>query len=154
MEFSRQEYWSGLPFPSPEIFPTQGSNSGLLHHRQILYHLSYREFLDNVQANMLKQDACWELWKTESPLILLREILEKDACSPWIVQGKSKPTIASRLHPASYWLCTSFYCNTGTLICLWIVCGCFHGTMTELNSCTRDLQPAKPKRFPMWLLTE
>ena len=24
-------------------FPTQGSNPGLLHHRQILYHLSYRE---------------------------------------------------------------------------------------------------------------
>ena len=26
MEFSRQEYWSELPFPSPGIFPTQGSN--------------------------------------------------------------------------------------------------------------------------------
>ena len=25
MGFSRQEYWSGLPFPSPGIFPTQGS---------------------------------------------------------------------------------------------------------------------------------
>ena len=24
--FSRQEYWSGLPFPSPGIFPTQGWN--------------------------------------------------------------------------------------------------------------------------------
>ena len=46
MEFSRQEYWSGLPFPSrgdlPEgIFPTQESNLGLLHCRQILYWLSY-----------------------------------------------------------------------------------------------------------------
>ena len=30
MEFSRQEYWSGLPFPSPGIFPTQGSNPGSL----------------------------------------------------------------------------------------------------------------------------
>ena len=29
-EFSRQEYWSGLPFPSPGIFPTQGSNSYVL----------------------------------------------------------------------------------------------------------------------------
>ena len=27
------------------IFPTQGSNLGLLHCRQILYHLSYREAL-------------------------------------------------------------------------------------------------------------
>ena len=31
---SQQEYWSGLPFPSPGIFPTQGSNLGLLHCRQ------------------------------------------------------------------------------------------------------------------------
>ena len=38
--FSRQEYWSGLPFPSLGIFPTQGSNPGLHNHWQILYHLS------------------------------------------------------------------------------------------------------------------
>ena len=82
MGFSRQEYWSGLPFPSPGdlpnpgieprsptlqagclpaepqgqlkntgvgslsllqgIFPTQESNWGLLHCRQILYQLSYQ----------------------------------------------------------------------------------------------------------------
>ena len=42
MGFSRQGYWSGLPFPSPKIFPTQGSNPGLLHCRQILYQLSYK----------------------------------------------------------------------------------------------------------------
>ena len=30
MGFSRQEYWSGLPFPSPEDLPTQGSNLCLL----------------------------------------------------------------------------------------------------------------------------
>ena len=40
MGFSRQEYWSGLPFPSPEIFPTQGLNPSLPHCRQMLYHLS------------------------------------------------------------------------------------------------------------------
>ena len=37
MEFSRQEYWSRLPFPSQGIFPTQGLNPGLLHCRQTLY---------------------------------------------------------------------------------------------------------------------
>ena len=42
MRFSRQGYWNGLPFPSPGIFPTQGSNPGLLHCRQILYPLSYK----------------------------------------------------------------------------------------------------------------
>ena len=42
MEFSRQEYWSGLSFPSPGIFPTQGSNLGLPHCRQTLYRLSHQ----------------------------------------------------------------------------------------------------------------
>ena len=42
MEFSRQEYWIGLPFPSPWCLPNPGSNSSLLHCRQILYHLSYQ----------------------------------------------------------------------------------------------------------------
>ena len=42
-EFSRQEYWSELSFPSPGIFLMQGSNPGLLNCRQILYHLSYWE---------------------------------------------------------------------------------------------------------------
>ena len=40
--FSKQEYWSGLPFPSPGNFPTQGSNPGLPHCRQTLYHLSHQ----------------------------------------------------------------------------------------------------------------
>ena len=43
MGFSRQEYWSGLPFPSPGIFSSQEMNPGLLHGRQILYRLSYVE---------------------------------------------------------------------------------------------------------------
>ena len=37
MGFSRQEYWSGLPFPSPGDLPFPG----LLHCRQILYQMSY-----------------------------------------------------------------------------------------------------------------
>ena len=40
MEFSRPEYWSGQPFPSPEDLPTQGLNPGLPHSRWILYQLS------------------------------------------------------------------------------------------------------------------
>ena len=31
MGFPRQEYWNGLPFPSPKISPTQGLNLHLLH---------------------------------------------------------------------------------------------------------------------------
>ena len=40
MGFSRQEYWSSWLFPSPGIFPTQGSNPHLLRllqGRQVLY---------------------------------------------------------------------------------------------------------------------
>ena len=41
--FSRQEYWSGQPFPTllQVIFLTQELNLGLLHCRQILYCLSH-----------------------------------------------------------------------------------------------------------------
>ena len=50
--FPRQESWSELPFPSLGIFPTQGSNPGLLPCRWILY--------------------CWSTWdiqRRDSPRI-------------------------------------------------------------------------------------
>ena len=61
MGFPRQEQWSGLPFPSPGIVPTQGSNPGLPHSRQTLYHLSLLSFdllcfflfLEPIQNDML-----------------------------------------------------------------------------------------------------
>ena len=42
MEFSRQEYWNGLLFPSPGDLPDQGLNLGLLHHRRIFNYLSHQ----------------------------------------------------------------------------------------------------------------
>ena len=43
MRFSRQGYWSGLPFSSPGDLPNPGIKpGGLLHCRQILYQLSYK----------------------------------------------------------------------------------------------------------------
>ena len=42
MGFSRQEYWSGLPFPSPGDLPDPGIKLGLLLCRQTLYTLSYQ----------------------------------------------------------------------------------------------------------------
>ena len=45
MEFSRQEYWSGLPFPSPGDLPypeIKPCSAGLLHCKQILYHLNHQ----------------------------------------------------------------------------------------------------------------
>ena len=42
MGFSRQEYWSGLPFPSPGDLPNPGIDPSLWHCRQILYHLIHQ----------------------------------------------------------------------------------------------------------------
>ena len=48
MEFSWQEYWNGLSFPSLGDLLTQGSNSGLLHFKQIFYHQSHQGSLSYV----------------------------------------------------------------------------------------------------------
>ena len=42
MGFSRQEYWSGLPFPSPEDLPDSGIEVVSPAYRQMLYHLSHK----------------------------------------------------------------------------------------------------------------
>ena len=43
--FSRQEYWSGLPFSSPGDFPDLGIEPGLPHCRQKLYCLSHQVYI-------------------------------------------------------------------------------------------------------------
>ena len=73
MGYSRQEYWSGVGWHSllQRIFLTQGLNPGLLHCRQILYHLSHQgnpEVKDNatwilgdiILAALIKSN-CWNL---------------------------------------------------------------------------------------------
>ena len=52
LEFSRQEYWSGLPFPSPGDLPNPGIEPGLLHCRQMLYHLSHEESLRTLEEGL------------------------------------------------------------------------------------------------------
>ena len=44
--FSRQEYWSGLPFPSPGDPPDPGIEPALLRCRQMLYRLSHQGSLN------------------------------------------------------------------------------------------------------------
>ena len=67
MEFSRQEYWSGLPFLQL-IFPTQGWNPSLLHCRQILYHLSHQE------SPLISEEIVSSLRIEDLPLSKCREI--------------------------------------------------------------------------------
>ena len=51
MAFPRQEYWSGLPFPSPGDLPNQGLSPGLPRCRWILYHLSHEGSPVNIYVN-------------------------------------------------------------------------------------------------------
>ena len=56
MGFSRQAYWSGLPLPPPGDLPdTQGSNPGLPHCRQTLYHLSHQGSWGGPKVDVFKQ---------------------------------------------------------------------------------------------------
>ena len=57
MEFSRQEYWSGVPLPSPGHLP----NPGLLHYRQIVYHLSHH----GCERWTIKKSECWRIYAFE-----------------------------------------------------------------------------------------
>ena len=49
LEFSRQEYWSGLPFPSPGEFPNPGIKPRSPALQEILYHL--RDISTNTTIN-------------------------------------------------------------------------------------------------------
>ena len=56
MGFYRQEYWSGLPFPSPGDLPNHENqeNLGLPHCRQILYWTT-RELPGNYQGSTTRE---------------------------------------------------------------------------------------------------
>ena len=64
MGFSRQEYWSGLPFPSPEGLPDPGIEPGSLHCKQTLYCLVTREIPSrfsriNIWSLREEESFCW-----------------------------------------------------------------------------------------------
>ena len=109
MRFSRHEYWSGLPCPPPGIFPTQGSNLGLLHCRHILYYLSYQGSLvvkgpDAQEATdtamFLAKEAGSKccLGDGSSPAALLREAASHQWCclQGWPYQQAGHTAEASR----------------------------------------------------------
>ena len=53
MEFSRQEYWNGLLSLLQGIFPSEELNLGLVHFRQIPYHLSHQASPPNFLVTQL-----------------------------------------------------------------------------------------------------
>ena len=70
MEFSSQNTGVGNHSLHQEIFPTQGSNSGLSHGKQILYQLSYHGSLQVVKPMpkvVLSQDLTVSVQCISSP---------------------------------------------------------------------------------------
>ena len=57
MRFSRQEYWTGLPFSSPADLPNLGTEPRLLHCRQILYHLNHQR----INGQSWNLESIWSL---------------------------------------------------------------------------------------------
>ena len=103
MGFSRQEYWSGFPFPSPGIFPTQGLNPGLPCCRQTLYTLSRQWSCPTRDGGMAQvarrpgREMVWQfyLWLSETewalrcpvPSVKIRDLLED------VSQGRCKERV-------------------------------------------------------------
>ena len=80
MEFSRQEYWNRQPFLLQGIFLIQGSNLGLLHCRQILYHLSYEGVQEsNGYSEPLEQASFFDLTCSGIVLVLQEQRKPVDA---------------------------------------------------------------------------
>ena len=53
--FSRKEYWSVLPCPSPGYLPKPGIEPSLPHCRQILYRLSHQNFHEEYERKELSK---------------------------------------------------------------------------------------------------
>ena len=121
MEFSRQEYCSGLPFPSPGVFPSRedlpylGLKPGLLHCRQILYHLSHWSLL-NVLILAFPPFCFWDLYHYfgASLLSFLWILFQVDCLFPLCLVS----LVGLYLAPSSatYSSVVSFLSN---LLCLW-----------------------------------
>ena len=62
MGFSRQEYWSGLPFPSPGDLPNPGIEPGSpeLHTDALLSELLGKPVCRFSAYEITKSTVCWE----------------------------------------------------------------------------------------------
>ena len=66
-DFPGKDTAVGCHFLLPGIFPTQGSNSGLLHFRQILYQLSYKGIPTFYRKQVNKNCQCITFFRHDPP---------------------------------------------------------------------------------------
>ena len=97
MGFSRQEYWSGLPFPSPGDLPAP-RNMDLLHRRQILYCLNHQRSpkvrLSSSNLDYLAQD----LRKCRASLECLLYLLFEGSGCHWTLRRERKEISDPKTH--------------------------------------------------------
>ena len=87
MEFSRPEYWSGCLSLLQGTFPTQGSNPGLSHCNQFLYHLGHKgspRILERI-ANPSSSGSSWLRNRTGVSCIAGRFFIN------WAIREAPKP---------------------------------------------------------------
>ena len=87
MGFSRQECWSGFPFPSPGDLLDPGIEPSLLHCRQILYQLSYEGSpnLIEIFINSI------HIFEHISWLVLEKEMATQSSTVAWKIPWTKKP---------------------------------------------------------------
>ena len=76
MGFSRHEYWMGCHFLLQRILLTQGSNPGLPHCRQMLYHPSYQGSPLHESREITKNEAS-DKSKLQIVMWLIRQTLSR-----------------------------------------------------------------------------
>ena len=103
MEFSRQEYWSGLPVPSPGDLPDSGIESGLPDCRQILYQLSYQGRPHLRQWPLRPLSVVLSFWLSVGVTLLSWEYLPTHSSRAFCTQGQGlryrKPIILQSISP-------------------------------------------------------
>ena len=136
MRFSRQEYWSGLPFPSPGIFPTQGLNTFLLIGSQILYCGATRESPEGNKSKNKQIDACMLSCSIMSDSLWPHGLQPARLLCPWVFPVKNTGVGSHFLLQGSFWPrdWTQVSCTTGRFFTIWA---------------TREAQERQRLRWPL-----
>ena len=110
VEFSRQEYWSGLPFPLQGIFPFQGLNPCLLYLQADSLLLSHQGNPDGI---------LWQWPQRTEPRRQMNAAGDILVTCPCCQGGPRSGVLAGQ-----WWAETHTGAAPGALACLWVLAFC------------------------------
>ena len=93
--------WIAICF-SRGIFPTQGSNSGLPHCRQMLYHLSHQRSLKIMATSFKRSPAHPAALSASDPAAGHHRSIHTSTRDSWTLTGKSGPCLVGVTAPLSW----------------------------------------------------